>query len=106
MEDDHVDRPGVEAQQCVKLTGTNSSIGLIVLIDHAHQRALRRDDDAVVLSSRCRILRMLRCGRRAKRLATAFGLYGCLTYATGKQKDVFKDKRGQKPLPASQLFCP
>ncbi len=33
MEDDHVDRPGVEAQQCVKLTGTNSSIGLIVLIN-------------------------------------------------------------------------
>ncbi len=32
MEDDHVDRPGVEAQQCVKLTGTNSSIGLIALI--------------------------------------------------------------------------
>ena len=29
MEDHHVDRPGVEAQQCVKLTGTNSSIGLI-----------------------------------------------------------------------------
>ena len=29
----------------MKLTGTNSSIGLIVLIDHAHQRA-ERDDDA------------------------------------------------------------
>ncbi|WP_207900553.1 hypothetical protein, partial [Shinella sp. JR1-6] len=26
-----------EAQQCVKLTGTNSSIGLIVLIVHAHR---------------------------------------------------------------------
>ena len=36
MEDDHVDRPGVEAQQCVKLTGTNSSIGLITLIVRAH----------------------------------------------------------------------
>ena len=33
MEDDHVDRPGVEAQQCVQLTGTNSSIGLIALIN-------------------------------------------------------------------------
>ena len=33
MEDHHVDRPGVEAQQCVKLTGTNRSIGLIVLIN-------------------------------------------------------------------------
>jgi hypothetical protein len=28
VEDDHVDRPGVEAQQCVELTGTNSSIEL------------------------------------------------------------------------------
>ena len=27
--DHHVDRPDVEAQQCVKLTGTNPSIGLI-----------------------------------------------------------------------------
>ena len=36
MEDDHVDRPGVEVQQCMKLTGTNSSIGLIVLIPCAH----------------------------------------------------------------------
>src|SRR5262249_3063414 len=32
VEDHHVDRPGVEAQQCVELTGTNSSIGLIALI--------------------------------------------------------------------------
>ena len=32
MEDDHVDRPGVEAPQGVELTGTNSSIGLIALI--------------------------------------------------------------------------
>ena len=29
MEDHHVDRPGVEAWQHVKLTGTNRSIGLI-----------------------------------------------------------------------------
>ena len=36
MVDDHVDRPGVEAQQCVKLTGTNNSIGLIVRIAYAH----------------------------------------------------------------------
>ena len=36
MEDYHVDRPGVEVQQCMKLTGTNSSIGLIVLITHVH----------------------------------------------------------------------
>ncbi len=36
MEDDHVDRPGVEGRQRLKLTGTNSSIGLIVLIPYAH----------------------------------------------------------------------
>ena len=33
MEDHHVDRPGVEALQGVELTGTNSSIGLIALIN-------------------------------------------------------------------------
>ncbi|MDR9807477.1 hypothetical protein, partial [Rhizobium hidalgonense] len=32
-------RPGVEVRQRMKLTGTNSSIGLIVLIDYAHLRA-------------------------------------------------------------------
>ncbi len=36
VEDDHVDRPGVEVRQRMKLTGTNSSIGLIVLIARAH----------------------------------------------------------------------
>ena len=36
MEDDHVDRPGMEVRQRMKFTGTNSSIGLIVLIIHVH----------------------------------------------------------------------
>jgi hypothetical protein len=31
VEDHHVDRPGVEAQQCVKLTGPNRSIGSITM---------------------------------------------------------------------------
>lgn len=43
MEDDHVDRPGVEERQRLKLTGTNSSIGLIVLIPYAH-RSKSEDD--------------------------------------------------------------
>ena len=30
VRDHHVDRPGVEAQQCVELTGTNRSTGLIL----------------------------------------------------------------------------
>ena len=37
MEDDHVDRPGMEVRQRMKFTGTNSSIGLIVLIIHVHR---------------------------------------------------------------------
>ena len=36
MEDDHVDRPGVEVRQRMKLTGTNSSIGLIIHIACTH----------------------------------------------------------------------
>ena len=36
MEDDHVDRPGVEVRQRMQLTGTNSSIDLIVLIASTH----------------------------------------------------------------------
>ena len=52
MEDHHVDRLGVEAQQCVKLTSTNRSIGLIAFIVSAHLFVLPRfalledDDDA------------------------------------------------------------
>ena len=40
VEDDHVDRPGVEVRQRMKLTGTNRSIGLIVLVASAHQAPL------------------------------------------------------------------
>lgn len=40
VEDDHVDRTGVEAQQCVKLTVTNSSIDFFVLIEYVHQAEL------------------------------------------------------------------
>ena len=32
MVDHHVDRPGVDAQQCVKLTGPNRSIGSFLLL--------------------------------------------------------------------------
>ena len=50
MEDDHVDRPGVDVQQCMKLTGTNRPIGLIVLVACAHQAKL--DDTQLLLSWR------------------------------------------------------
>ena len=36
VEDHHVDRLDVEAQQCVKLTSTNRSIGLIAFIVSTH----------------------------------------------------------------------
>ena len=42
MEDDHVDRPGVQARQRVELTGTNRSIGLIALMVHVRGR-VRKD---------------------------------------------------------------
>jgi hypothetical protein len=56
VEDHHVDRPGVKAQQCVQLTGTNSSIDLIILITRAHRRWSR---DLSVLTAEG-----LRTGRR------------------------------------------
>ena len=63
MEDDHVDRPGVEAQQCVQLTGTNSSIGLIALINQRPSLpASARKVVRLFGSSRCAI----REGQRSK----------------------------------------
>ena len=44
MEDDHVDRLGVEVRQRMKLTSTNSSIGLIVLIVRAHALRVARSN--------------------------------------------------------------
>jgi hypothetical protein len=41
--DHHVDRPGVEVRQRMELTGTNRSIGLIVLIANAHQGVAARE---------------------------------------------------------------
>ena len=57
MVDHHVDRPGVEAQQCVKLTGTNSSIGLIVRIACIHlyrSRSERMPRHAGAARARCK----------------------------------------------------
>jgi hypothetical protein len=44
VEDHHVDRLDVEARQRVKLTSTNSSIGLIVLINPCPQKCGSDDD--------------------------------------------------------------
>ena len=40
--DHHVDRPGVEAERSVQLTGTNRLIGLIALIADAHRAQSRK----------------------------------------------------------------
>ena len=50
----------MEAQQCVKLTGTNSSIGLIILITCAH----RDSDGWFVLTDERGFAAILRTGRR------------------------------------------
>ena len=47
MEDYHVDRLGVEAQQCVKLTSTNSSIGLIVTVMKVETGSFYKYDEFV-----------------------------------------------------------
>ncbi len=63
VEDHHVDRPGVEVQQCMKLTGTNRSTGLIAnthpsraaaragggraTVDKAQRKAQRKDRHSV-----------------------------------------------------------
>ena len=44
MEDHHVDRPGVEVRQRMKLTGTNSSFGLITLILDARENGAVGED--------------------------------------------------------------
>ena len=80
MEDDHVDRTGVEVQQCMKLTVTNRSIGLIVLIVHAHPT-----------NSMSHLFRALAAPRPK---------------AQPEEKDVFtKDKRRHPLLPASQKIA-
>jgi hypothetical protein len=62
VEDDHVDRPGVEVRQRMKLTGTNSSIGLIVLVASAHQASLEEHATIFVLTRET-----LRTGRAIRR---------------------------------------
>lgn len=99
MEDDHVDRPGVEVRQRMKLTGTNSSIGLIVLIACAHRTKF---DDAFVLT------RQRRCGRRAGRPAARL----CrLLVPREKFKDVFtrrvsytRPEKTYRRMPAASQF--
>ena len=61
VEDDHVDRTGVEAQQCVKLTVTNSSIDFFVPIDYVHRTKF---DDIIFCPHGPKALRTARAIRR------------------------------------------
>ena len=96
VEDDHVDRPGVEVQQCMKLTGTNRSIGLIVLIAYAHRTSV----DDVVLSSRCR--RQGGCAADGAPDVRRLGFAGCCRDPAcckdkNKKRRVHKTKWGLDP---------
>ena len=73
MEDDHVDRTGVEAWQHVKLTVTNSSIDFIVLIATVHHAAKASPLSAMKVAMNSLVLtheRVLRTGS-AEKSATA-----------------------------------
>ena len=68
MEDYHVDRPGVEARQRVKLTGTNSSIEL----DRSHSPwPFPRSRRAAFACGRLRGRGCIRSGGRFARLQNA-----------------------------------
>lgn len=100
MEDDHVDRPGVEVRQRMKLTGTNRSIGLIVLVAYAHQTKF---DDAIFCPHAVAIGRSLRCGRRAPQGATRSAL---AAFGRGGRQKTCSKKRGESLTSFSQLLPP
>ena len=88
VEDDHVDRTGVEVQQCMKLTVTNSSSDFFVPIDYVHQAKL--DEDLFCLHGP-KALQTARATRRD-------GLTSCMGgrlehrarhHTDGSQKDVY-----------------
>jgi hypothetical protein len=54
VEDDHVDRPGVEVRQRMELTGTNSSIDLIALIYQCPSLRMRSSENRYALFGRMR----------------------------------------------------
>ena len=72
MEDHHVDRPAVDAQQCVKLTGTNRSFGLIP--SHRMQRSEPVDDPGASTNTAInRSTALHRPENRRQNKASAFG---------------------------------
>ena len=69
VEDDHVDRPDVQARQRVELTGTNRSTGLIALMIHVRvTKPQIRTKPCLPDSHGCRSPeRLSRCGCRSPR---------------------------------------
>lgn len=87
VEDDHVDRTGVEAQQCVKLTVTNSSIDFFVPIEYVHRTKF---DDIIFCPH----------GPKARRTARAIrrdGLASCMAASLGLEQRWDTD-RSQKDV--------
>jgi len=88
VEDYHVDRLGVEVQQCMKLTSTNSPIGLIVLIAYVH-----RSKASMLFSCVHAVAtKSLRCTQRAGLPATDYRPVWEIPRAKEKQKRVLHIK--------------
>ena len=56
MEDDHVDRLGVQARQRVELTSTNRSIGLIALMVHVRHGSSSDEDHCLPCALNAEVL--------------------------------------------------
>ena len=83
--DHHVDRPDVDAQQCVKLTGTNRSIGLISHIacsDKQTNRLHKQPAQLATSSTRASPL-----GRRSEHQTIHFFFDDLVVIARGQTPD-------------------
>ncbi len=85
----------MEVRQRMKLTGTNSSIGLIVLIDYAHLKATAKRSSGSMMQETFVLTRQWRCGRPA--LPSATGLWPVWVPQASAvrrgSKDVFKKRK-------------
>lgn len=105
MEDDHVDRPGVEERQRLKLTGTNSSIGLIVLIPYAH---LTKSDGlfSLTLVPPCGRRYVSAAHQRRRSTLRSFASKGARPRTVKAHKDQRTAPRGTRQPRCRCLFVP
>lgn len=104
MEDDHVDRPGVEERQRLKLTGTNSSIGLIVLITYAHHQ--RNPKDCRRRNPKdCRLMVVCPRGSRLRRRLRAGPRKGSDARSRLRTASENRDARHEKQLLEQRALC-